>query len=207
MEQQLTKNSISNETILLVLFFLSGASALTYQVIWQKLLFSVFGINIQSVAIIVSTFMFGLGIGALMGGQLAERFKDKQILFFILIEIGIGIFGIISYDAIGFIGNTFLEYPLFIIGTVNFLLLLFPATLMGATLPVLVAFLFQGSGNVGTSIGKLYFSNTCGAAMGSLLAGFILLIYFKYDETLYIAAFSNFIVAIIAYYSMYRKTQ
>jgi len=42
------------------------------------------------------------------------------------------------------------------------------------------------------------------SAASSFLAGFILLVFFKYDETLYIAALSNFTVAILAYYSLYK---
>lgn len=198
-------NGLTQESILLILFFLSGSSALIYQVIWQKLLFSAFGVNIQSVSIIVSTFMLGLGAGALVGGQLAERYKNKQIIFFIFIELGIGLFGFGSYSVIRYVGTEFVQYPLYIIGIVNFIVLLFPAMLMGATLPILVAYLYKRSGNVGTSIGKLYFSNTCGAALGSFLAGFVLLIYFQYDETLYFAATSNLIVAFLAYYNMYRR--
>jgi predicted membrane-bound spermidine synthase len=207
MTQRPAKEDVLREKILLVLFFLSGMSALIYQVIWQKLLFSAFGTNIQSVAIIVSTFMLGLGLGALMGGIVSERFKNNQILFFILIEFCIGIFGFLSYDLIRYVSDTFLNYPLYVVGIVSFALLLIPATLMGATLPILVEFLFKRLANVGLSIGKLYFSNTCGAAMGSFLAGFILLMYFKYDETLHIAASANLIIGFLAYYFIYKNAK
>lgn len=194
------------DSILLFLFFISGVPALTYQVIWQKLLFTVFGVDLQSVAIIVSTFMLGLGLGALLGGQIGDRSKDKQVLFFVLIELGIGLFGLISYSLIRYIGGVFIQSPQFLIGMVNFLLLLFPAMLMGATLPILVAYLFQRTNNVGISIGKLYFYNTCGASLGGFLAGFIFLVNFSYSTSLYIAAALNFIVAFLAFLFVYKKS-
>src|SRR5439155_5693345 len=43
------------------LFMVSGFAALIYQVVWQRVLFAAFGVNIESVTVIVSIFMFGLG--------------------------------------------------------------------------------------------------------------------------------------------------
>ena len=91
-----------------------------------------------------------------------------------------------------------------VIAAVNFLLLLFPTLLMGATLPVLVSHLYKQSQNVGMSIGRLYFSNTCGAALGCFCGGFILLNFFSYSETLVIAAAINIAVAALAYLFVYR---
>ncbi len=64
-----------SEPVLLAVFFVSGGSALIYQVAWQRLLFSAFGVDIESITIVVSTFMLGLGCGALLGGQAADRFQ------------------------------------------------------------------------------------------------------------------------------------
>jgi xanthine/uracil permease len=50
-----------------VLFFASGISSLIFQVIWQRKLFTIFGINIESTTIVVSVFMASLGLGALTG--------------------------------------------------------------------------------------------------------------------------------------------
>src|SRR5438552_269739 len=47
------------------LFFFSGFPALIYQIVWQRSLFVIYGINIESVTIVVSAFMLGLGLGSL----------------------------------------------------------------------------------------------------------------------------------------------
>ena len=49
------------------------------------------------------------------------------------------------------------------------------------------------------AIGKLYFRNTLGAAFGCLGTAFVLFIYFDLYQVIWMAAASNFIVAILAY--------
>ena len=138
---------------LLVIFFLSGTSALIYQVCWQRLLFGAFGVDIESVTVIVSTFMLGLGCGALLGGQAADRFRDHVIVLFAFCELGIGLFGIISPVVIPAVGEFFTSYDLPVIAVVNFILILIPASFMGATLPMLVAYSVRRDSSVGESIG------------------------------------------------------
>jgi len=155
-----------SEPVLLAVFFVSGGSALIYQVAWQRLLFSAFGVDIESITIVVSTFMLGLGCGALLGGQAADRFRSRIIELFAVCEVGIGFFGILSTALIPAVGEEFMHHNLPVIVLVNFLLILFPTTLMGATLPLLVAYLFRSTASVGVSIGSLYLANTLGAALG-----------------------------------------
>jgi hypothetical protein len=68
-ESQLSKYSIS---WIYALFFLSGLPALIYQIVWQRSLFTFYGVNIQSITMIVADFMLGLGIGALVGAYLSK---------------------------------------------------------------------------------------------------------------------------------------
>jgi spermidine synthase len=59
--------------VLCVLFFFSGFPALIYQLTWQRTLFLIFGVNIESVTIVVTAFMLGLGLGSHAGGWLSKR--------------------------------------------------------------------------------------------------------------------------------------
>jgi predicted membrane-bound spermidine synthase len=183
---------------LLLVFTLSGIAALIYQICWQRLLFTAFGVDIESITIIISVFMLGLGLGALAGGRLADKYPHKIILFFSLFEFLIGIFGFSSPYLIDKTSNLFFSSSIHVIGFVIFLLLLLPTSLMGATLPMLTYHLNLNYNNVGTSIGRLYFSNTIGAAIGSFATGFILFRSFTLIECIFIAALMNITVAIIA---------
>ncbi len=180
---------------LVLLFFASGIAALIYQVCWQRLLFQAFGVDIESVTIIVSTFMLGLGVGALAGGQLADRYPQRTLALFALIELAIGVFGIASPWLIRTIGAAAVRGSLATIAAVNFLLLLFPTLLMGATLPILVTHVVRHYRNIGVSIGLLYFANTLGAACGAALTGMLVLSYFGLTATVTLAAALNVIVS------------
>ena len=47
---------------LYLVFLVSGFAALLYQVVWQRALYAIYGINIESVTMVVTAFMLGLGL-------------------------------------------------------------------------------------------------------------------------------------------------
>src|ERR1700756_6005898 len=79
---------------LCVLFFFSGFPALIYQLTWQRELFRIFGVNIESVTIVVTAFMLGLGFGSLAGGWLSKRRSVPLLPLLAGIEILTGTFGL-----------------------------------------------------------------------------------------------------------------
>src|SRR3954470_952654 len=82
--------------ILCVLFFCSGFPALIYQLTWQRALFRIFGVNIESVTIVVTAFMLGLGLGSLAGGWLSKRRAIPLLPLLAAIELTTGAFGLVS---------------------------------------------------------------------------------------------------------------
>jgi predicted membrane-bound spermidine synthase len=181
--------------LLLALFFLSGFAALLYQVVWQRVLFSVYGIDITSVTVVVTVFMLGLGVGSLVGGALSERMRSRALLLFAVLEAGIGLFGFFSLALFEFVAGQTLELSRVATGVVAFGLLLVPTTLMGATLPLLVSHATARSHNVGRSVGALYFANTLGAAVGAFAAGLFLLGLLGLANTVHSAAILNLVLA------------
>ena len=57
---------------LLALFFLSGATALVYQLVWMRLLMLFFGSTTLAVSTVLDTFMGGLAIGSIVIGRKAD---------------------------------------------------------------------------------------------------------------------------------------
>ena len=43
-------------------FFLSGGVALVYQLVWQRALFVMYGLDVVSVTLVVTSFLLGLGL-------------------------------------------------------------------------------------------------------------------------------------------------
>lgn len=194
-----TYKLVSPLPVLTVLFFMSGIAGLIYQVAWQRVLFMAFGSDLESVTIVVSAFMLGLGIGALGGGWVADRSRLNTLTLFSLCEAGIGIYGLISYRLISHVGDLFVGSILALVAGVNFLLILIPAALMGATLPILVTYASRQWNNVGRATGHLYGANTLGAAVGALGSVFFLFNVLHLDTSIYLAASINLMVASSAY--------
>ena len=187
------------------IFFISGLSALIYQVCWQRLLFTGFGVDLTSITVIVSVFMAGLGIGAFFGGRIADKYPQNIILIFCLIELGIGCFGLLSHQLILNLQDMLIHANLVMTALGSFILLLFPTFLMGTTLPLLTSFFNQHIQNIGDSIGQLYFYNTLGAAFGALATGFILFNHFTLSHTIYIAAMLNLGISFLVFIAYGRK--
>ena len=181
------------------LFLLSGFAALIYQIVWQKSLFTAFGVNIESVTIIVSIFMFGLGMGSVIGGILSKKYPSRLPQLFLGFEVVIGIFGIVSLQIIKIISNAPLHGSLFMVTAATFGILCIPTVFMGATLPVLVTYLHRHYKNVGRSVGLLYFINTVGSAIACFITADILFSFFGKQTAVFVAAFFNLSVGFFVY--------
>ena len=77
-------------------FFFSGFPALIYQLVWQRSLFTIYGVNIESITVVVTAFMVGLGLGSLLGGAISRNRWVHPLVAFGIFELGIGVFGLAS---------------------------------------------------------------------------------------------------------------
>src|SRR5262245_10317297 len=76
--------------ILYLIFFLSGATGLVYEVIWVRLTGLVFGNTSHAIAVVLSAFMAGLALGSWVLGRAADR-VHSALRMYGLLEIGIGL--------------------------------------------------------------------------------------------------------------------
>jgi spermidine synthase len=164
---------------LTTLYFISGIPALIYQTAWQRLLVLHSGVGTVSVAIIVSSYMLGMGIGSLLGAALTRRLsRESALRLFAAAELCICAFALLSpwllyrilYRQYGHLYAQPLQAA-----TLHFLVLLLPTALMGITLPLLTHALVRESTEAATRINRLYGVNTLGAAFGALLCPWILM--------------------------------
>lgn len=184
--------------LILIIFFLSGLSALLYQVAWQRLLTVYYGVGFYSVTLIVSIYMFGLGLGGYFGGLLAERSKNK-VKIYLLIEILIGCFGIVSPALLDLIGKSTAGMNYFLTTLILFSFLSIPTFLMGTTLPMLVKIYNMLEKNFFNSVSILYFVNTLGAAFGAIIATYIIVSFFGLDSAVHTAVFINVLIGLTVY--------
>jgi spermidine synthase len=180
------------------LFLFSGFPALLYQIVWQRSLFTLFGTNIESITLVVAAFMLGLGMGSLIGGKLSTLRLLPQLLLFALLELCIGLFGIVSLQLFDLVGSYAINLDYVSMTSVAFLLVFLPTLCMGATLPILSAFLVARLPNVGLSLGTLYFVNTLGSAIAAFSASLFLLGMYGMQGTIYVACLFNFLIGVAA---------
>src|SRR5437660_1389908 len=159
---------------LCVCFFLSGATALVYEVVSLRMLGLVFGHTVHAVATVLIVFMGGLALGSAVFGGLTRRIRSP-IRVYGWLELGTGAWAallplLFGWSAAGYpdlfraLGRSYAVLP-WIQFAIGAALLLLPTTLMGATLPVLSQTLARTEHRVGRLVGGLYAVNTCIAVL------------------------------------------
>jgi spermidine synthase len=181
-----------------LLFFLSGFPALLYQIVWQRTLFTLFGVNVESVTVVVTVFMLGLGLGSVAGGRLSARPGARLLLAFGTIEISIGAFGFASLWIFHRVAAFTAGASLTTTGLIAFALLLIPTLLMGSTLPLLVEHFVRRTGNVGESVGLLYCVNTFGSGAACICAAVFLMRSLGQTGSVRLAVCFNVVVGVTA---------
>ena len=194
-------------TILSVCFFVSGASTLIYEIVWQRMLTLVFGLTTFSIAAVLSAFLAGLVIGSRWAGGWADRTRNVVRLY-ATIEAGIAITGLGTLLVIPLLMTVFiqiygwLEPGWFLSNLVRFVLAVgaigVPSVLIGATMPVMSRMFATHSGSTAVGFGRVYAVNTAGAVGGAALAGFVLIRFLGMPQALLVAVLGNAAAAILA---------
>jgi len=169
----------------LILFAVSGAAALIYEVVWTRLLTLQMGHGIAAASTVLAAFMGGLAIGAALAGRHGGRLtRERALATYAGLELAIAALALllpfaltavrpllVSAYADGNGGTTFAVLRLI----TSVLLLAAPAAAMGATFPIAARWMVRGASSAAQDAGGLYAANTLGAAVGAVLAGFVLI--------------------------------
>ena len=190
-----------------ILFLLSGATSLAYQVVWTRELIRVFGATSLAISAVLAAFMAGLALGSYFFGRYIDRRGNPLVMYGVL-ELGIGLFALAFpfilealnplyrglYPASGGAAGG-LTLARFLI---SFVIVLIPTTMMGGTLPVLSRYVTEAISGLAFRVGWLYSINTFGAVTGTFLTGFVLLPAFGIRTTTLIAVALNFIIFLLS---------
>lgn len=198
-----------------LLFALSGAAGLIYEVIWVRQFSHVLGASNHAITLILTGFMGGMALGAWFVGKWADRLDALRLArAYILLELGIGLYALILPSLLSGAEGLYVAAAYdtnaahWGINTVRLLLassvLAIPTALIGATLPVLSRYLIRQSEQVSVTVSRLYAANTLGAVGGTVVAGFLLLPYVGVRGSTLIACGINFAVA-LAFWQLNHK--
>jgi spermidine synthase len=182
--------------LIFLLFFLSGAAGLVYEVTWARSLGLVFGTSHLAVTTVLAVYMGGQALGSAIFGRRADL-TDRPLRLYGLLELGI------AASALAFLGlmkiYPWLYPPIVRVAEKNgfymtavrtgfaVAAMIIPTTLMGGTLPVLTRFVARRADGVANQLSFLYGLNTAGAVFGTLAAGFVLLRALGVTTTLLVA--------------------
>jgi len=189
-----------------LLFFLSGAAALVYQVVWVRSLTLVFGGSHLAVTAVLTIFMAGLALGGWLLGRVVDR-VPRPLRLYGLLELGIaasalGFMGLMTiypavYAALARDRDDAVVYLFAVRAVFSLAALIVPTALMGGTLPVLARFVSRQPETLRGSLAFLYGLNTLGAVLGALLAGFVLLRLYSVSATLSVAIATNVVIGLL----------
>ncbi|MBN2575647.1 MAG: fused MFS/spermidine synthase [Deltaproteobacteria bacterium] len=192
----------------LLSFAVSGATAMTLQVLWTRALAVIIGSSVFSFTIILLAFLIGLGTGSAAFGRLVLRFREP-VRSLALTHLGIVACIGLSYlitDRLPFVFTYLLSSTLVspdAVLTSQFVLAcltVLPSTfLMGAIFPITVRVVTGDLGTVGRDVGFAYALNTVGAILGSFLSGFVILPGLGLQRGIYLAAVTDLALAVLLF--------
>src|SRR5690242_19566614 len=192
--------------VLTLVFVFSGAAGLIYESIWSRYLSLLVGHSAYAQIIVLVIFLGGMSAGALLVGERSERLR-QPLIWYAGVEALVGVVGLLfnyayvdiselAYDRLfpALAGGWLLIVVKWLLAAI---LILPQSILLGTTLPLMSAGAIRYfRERAGRLLGLLYFANSLGAAIGVLVAGFVLLARVGLPGTLVTAAILNFIAAV-----------
>lgn len=180
-------------------FAATGFSALCLQVVWQRVISLHAGVDLVSFTTIIAAFLAGLGVGNLAGGSIADRLGPRRaLLAFAAANVGIGAYAWVSLDLLY---DLYRDHATGLDTTAakfafNTVLLLVPTVLMGLSLPLVAKGVVERAEDAGPLVGRLYATNTIGAAAGAATGGWLLIGSLGFTDTVRLAGTLNLLAAV-----------
>ncbi len=176
----------TTERLVLLSFALSGLASFAYEIFWTRSLVFLLGNTTYAFTLMLTAFLLGIALGG-YGIRFFADIVKKPLRLFAAIEILIGVFSAVAVPLLFLIVRSetvrsfIVRYSgqLGLLAVSNFVialsLMLFPATLIGATLPLMGRVFLSDLQCTGKTVGKLYAVNTVGNVLGALLPGLLIM--------------------------------
>ena len=193
--------------LLCALFALSGFCGLIYESVWSHYLRTYLGHAAHGQTVVLVIFVGGLALGAWLAARYTRRFREP-LLAYAIAEIAIGVFALVFHPLFVAVSNVSLDTLLPAVCSdsgwcvtqwiIAALLIVVPATALGATFPWMVAgVLRRQPAAPGHTVGVLYFANSAGAVAGVLASAFVLIPAFGLPGTAVFAGAVNIAIGAI----------
>ena len=170
-----------------LLVAVTGGVSMGLEVLSSRSLSLIFGSNLQSFAMVLVSFILGIGLGsaAIASARGAHWRSERAVVLLLIVAalwVGILVFRIewwvefyrlaksgLARSSIGYV------YYLGLAALLSMVVLGIPAALIGSVLPLLIRLVGGESLSLGRMVGRLLTWNTLGAVGGTVLTGFVLM--------------------------------
>lgn len=197
-----------------VLFFLSGFTSLSYELLYNRIILFLFGTTtFYTFSIILIIFILAIALGAFCNHLLQNKLAfSGKLLVFALMEVLIGFWHVIlPHYSVAINENQFLVSVMNMFsedftGTVfrrsifSGLIILPPVFLFGFLYPLIMElYLYLKEENPEQNVGKLGLFNLCGSALGPILTGFLLIGFLQVAGSLRFVALINVLIGLAVF--------
>ena len=189
-----------------LIFVASGFTALIYESLWARYVKTILGHAAYAQTLVLVILLFGLALGSVIAARASHRLA-YPMLCYAVIEALLALFAVYFHDIFIYFQQLLLNDILVdadqttgqIIKWSFAAAVILPQTiLIGATFPLLAAGMSRRwPQKSGSMIALLYFSNSIGAAVGTLASGFILIPAVGLPGTSLAAGIINAAIAIL----------
>lgn len=162
---------------------ISGFTALAYEVLWFRVLALVIGSSIYAFTVMLATFLAGIAGGSALVARGLPRARSP-LRWLAVLELGVAFSVLVGVALYGRLPGLFLalfgalseHFWLFLAvqSAVCASIMLVPTLCLGAVLPTAAQVHARRLDALGRRVGDVYSSNTLGAIVGSIAAGFVL---------------------------------
>ena len=196
-------------------FGLSGLASFAYEIFWTRSLVFLLGNTTYAFTLMLTAYLLGIALGGYGIRFLADIIRNPLRLF-AAIELLIGVFSAIALPLLFVIVKSetvhsfILRYSgqLELLALSNFVIalsvMLLPATLIGATLPLMGQIFLSDLQSTGSTIGKLYAVNTVGNVLGALLPGLLIMPLMGIQKGILLMAALNAGLGIVLFLSRWK---
>lgn len=200
---------------LLLLFFLSGFSYLSYEIAWVRQATLTFGVSIYAYSAVLTAYMGGMALGGFLIRKWADKLSNP-IRIFAWFQLGLVGLGFLTPYLLEFttgiysnLAKSLTPSPLILMIlrlVLSIIPLSLPSICIGASFPLVGRAYAIHEGNIGSDLGRLYAIHTLGSVAGCLLTATVFIRTFGLRETIALASSISLFVAIAAFRLAEAKT-
>ena len=193
---------------IVAIFTASGIAGLVYEVVYAKALAVTFGSTAIASYTVLATYMGGMALGAWLGGYLADRSRSP-LRAYAICEVLIGLYAALTPQLFGLIQDVYVHFSTDVAPDESWLIIFrvslgvaclgLPTVLMGITMPLMFKHLRSLGVASSNSIARLYGANVAGAAIGSVMAGYLIIPAVGRNGGTYIAAVMSLLIGLYVF--------